>query len=103
MKKYQVLLLTKNPMYPNSDMELEFFFETEETAVDFVNLVEKIELQRVFHLDTGVFVDSIYYKLKNISPVEVPDEEVDTTLWIQFLKTIGIKFEIISGGDLCVV
>lgn len=31
------------------------------------------------------------------------DEEVDTTLWIQFLKTLGIKFEIISGGNLCVV
>lgn len=88
-------------MYPDSDMELEFFFETEETAVNFVNLVENIELQRVCHLDTGVFVDSIYYELKNISPVEVSDEEVDTTLWIQFLKSIGMAAEIISGGDLC--
>lgn len=102
MKKYQVLLLSHNPMYPDDDTELEFFFETKETAIDFVSLVENIELERVFHLDTGDFVDSICYKLKDLSLIEV-DEEVDTTLWIQFLKSIGMTAEIISGGDLCVI
>lgn len=89
-------------MYPDNNTELEFFFETEETAIDFVSLVESIELERVYHSNVGDFVDSIYYKLKDLSLIEV-DEEVDTTLWIQFLKTLGINFEIISGGNLCVV
>lgn len=100
MKKYQVLLLPHNPIYPNNDMELEFFFETEEAAVDFISLVEKIELEKVYHSNAGDFIDLVNYRLKDFSLIEV-DEEVDTTLWIQFLKTLGIKAEIISGGDLC--
>ncbi len=100
MKKYQVLLVAHNPMYPDDDMDLEFFFEDEKTATQFIRFAGNIELETIYRSECGDFIDSIYYKAKDLSCVEV-SEEVDTTLWIQFLKTLGIKVEIISGGDLC--
>lgn len=89
MRKYRVLIEEYDSQYgEDAYTHFEFFFETEEPALEFINAIREIGVIVTGHNEGENTNEILSYEIKESGWVET-NEDVDSTFWIkEFLESI---------------
>ncbi len=89
MKKYKALVEEYDSQYgEDAYTYFEFFFETEETALEFINAIREIGAIATGHNEGENANEILSYEVKEFGWVEI-NEDVDSTFYIKkFLESI---------------